>query len=137
MFSSFFNWFYDTRFYYLSLIEDNGKWHIHGLWPQYDSKNYPSFCNRDIVFDIKKIESLLARLDEEWYSDKGKNEDFWKHEWLKHGTCMFNSCNEYDYFKKALDLFESCQKNNTIEKYRIKDSNKSMVPITLDFTIRC
>ena len=136
MFSSFFNWLFDNRFYYLSLIEDNGKWHIHGLWPQYDNYNYPSFCNRTIDFDIKKIETLLDKLNKEWYSDKGKNEEFWKHEWLKHGTCMFNTCNEYDYFKKALDLFENSKKNNTIDKYRIPNTNKSMIPFTLDFCIR-
>ena len=78
----------ESRFYYLSLIKTDDKWHIHGLWPQYDKKTYPKFC-RNIPFDITKLNSIINNLHDNWYSNKDKDSLFWEHEWNKHGTCMF------------------------------------------------
>jgi ribonuclease I len=33
------------------------------------------------------------------------NIDFWKHEWLRHGTCNYNHLDEHDYFAKVVDLY--------------------------------
>tara|TARA_B100001093_G_C26524585_1_gene883249 strand:- start:181 stop:624 length:444 start_codon:yes stop_codon:yes gene_type:complete len=134
MFASIYNYFFDNRYYYLSLIETDGKWHIHGLWPQYDLKSYPSFCNKNATFDERNLKSILNKLNDEWYSDREPNSQFWEHEWLKHGTCMFDKCNEYEYFKKALDLFDLCKNENLIEKNRIEGTHKSMVAFNLDYT---
>ena len=49
----------DSRFYYLSLLYENNKWSIHGLWPQNSKDSYPTYCklvNFDEI-DIKKINS--------------------------------------------------------------------------------
>ena len=81
----------NRKFYYLSLKRDNKKnkeWSIHGLWPQISENEYPSFCKK-VNFDIGKLEPILPDLNNYWYSSKEKNEDFWKHEWQKHGSCVF------------------------------------------------
>ena len=123
------------QFYYLSLLNNNNKWHIHGLWPQYEHNKYPSFCNKNENFDYNSIKPILNELNTNWYSDKETNEEFWKHEWLKHGTCMFNNCSEQNYFKTALNLFDESKSKNVIEKYVIKGTNKSMIPYNLNFDI--
>ena len=86
------------NYYYLSLMKEKDEWTIHGLWPQYNTKNYPQFC-RVVPFNKDAITDLLPKLNEYWCSDKGANTIFWRN---KHGTCMFNKCDEHDYFKKAL-----------------------------------
>lgn len=56
-------------------------------------------------------------MNEYWKDYKGDDEDFWEHEWNKHGTCMSTlepKCyNGYkgqaevvDYFQITVDLFK-------------------------------
>ena len=85
-------------YFILALIKYDGAYSIHGLWPH--NGNY---CSNK-KFDMDKIGSLLPRLHRHWYSNYGKDETFWKHEYEKHGTC--SGLSEYDYFEKALDCFE-------------------------------
>ena len=60
----------NTHFYYLSLLNDNSKWHIHGLWPQYDSNTYPKYCSKNENFNYDCIKPLLPDLNLNWYSGK-------------------------------------------------------------------
>lgn len=122
----------DTRFYYLSLLNDNNKWHIHGLWPQDSKDSYPSFC-RTVSFDINKLSNIIDKLNEYWYSLEEKNDLFWSHEWKKHGSCMFNNIDELDYFNKALELFEKVKEMGIIENYR--QGKKSLIPFDLEFKL--
>ena len=138
LFSYIYNTFYgkfptESRFYYLSLIKNDKKWHIHGLWPQYDKKTYPKFC-RNIPFDITKLNSIINNLHYNWYSDKDKDNLFWEHEWNKHGTCMFQM-NELEYFSKTLELFNKVKEQNIIELYCNGSKTKSMIPFDLNFNI--
>ena len=48
---------------------------LHGLWPQYNTKNYP-FC-RVVPFNKEATDS--HKLNEYWCSDKGANTIFWEH----------------------------------------------------------
>ena len=64
------------NFYYLSLINSNGSWHIHGLWPQYSTNSYPTFC-KQVNFDVNKLTPIISDLNLYWYSDEEKNNDFW------------------------------------------------------------
>jgi ribonuclease T2 len=68
-----------------------------------------------------------------WKDYKGDDEDFWEHEWNKHGTCIStlepNCYTNYapqqdvvDYFQKTVDLF--------------KELNSYQVRLGLSYTIR-
>ena len=76
---------------------------IHGLWPQYTKDTWPEFSDPKRIFDIDKIKDLRTELDKYWWS-YNKNEDFWKHEYLKHGTYGFK--HEHNYFKTALECYK-------------------------------
>ena len=128
-----------NKFYYLSLKRDtiNTHWSIHGLWPQYSYNSYPSYCSNE-KFDYSKLELLTEDLNKYWYStnQKIKNETFWKHEWEKHGTCMFNKCDEFDYFKRSLTLFVDVLQKDVIKKYPLEnDGLQVKIPFNQEFEI--
>ncbi|KAF8774425.1 Ribonuclease Oy like protein [Argiope bruennichi] len=85
-------------------------WTIHGLWPTSD-KGYPSFCNTSWPFRPEELKPILESLEQKWpniYADSTEIV-FWKHEWMKHGTCStdlddFNS--EKKYFSQSLMLHD-------------------------------
>ena len=123
-----------NKFYYLSLInEGENKWSIHGLWPQYNKNQYPTFCNK-VDFDIKKLDLILSELEKYWYSyNKKDDENFWKHEWEKHGSCMFTEMNEFDYFNKTLELYNTAIQIDIPREFYNETTKKCLIPITLDF----
>ncbi|GFT42590.1 ribonuclease Oy [Trichonephila clavipes] len=92
-------------------------WSIHGLWPTSD-KGYPSFCNSSWPFDPDVLQPILHALEEKWpniYADSTETV-FWKHEWLKHGTCatdLDTFDTEKKYFWQSLKLHD---------KYNIHES---------------
>ena len=119
------------NFYYLSLIKEDDKplgWSIHGLWPQIDKTTYPKFC-RKVEFNIKKIKPLQDDLYKYWYSNKGTDEYFWKHEYEKHGSCNYNKFSEYDYFKTTIDLFLHSVKMGLPEKFYNDSNKRCLIPV--------
>ena len=122
----------DRRFYYLSLIFENNQWTIHGLWPQNSKSDYPTFC-RSVDFSENLLNPIIDDLDKYWHSDRGSNENFWEHEWKKHGSCMFQEMNEFDYFNKTLELFYYVRGKGIIENYRCR--NQALIPFSLDFKL--
>ena len=136
MFNFIYNFFYpeqkDTRFYYLSLLLENDTWSIHGLWPQNSKTDYPSYC-RKVTFTISLLDPIINQLKENWYSDRGPDNIFWEHEWKKHGSCMFNESDEFDYFNNTLILFNKVKSLKIIDKF--KQGNKALIPFDLDFNI--
>ena len=126
---------YNTKFYYLSLIkEDNGSYSIHGLWPQYSLNSYPSYC-KTVNFSIEKLSPIMDTLNNYWYSSTGLNVDFWKHEYEKHGSCMFIPMTELNYFKKTIELYEYSIVNNIIKHYSEKNTKsiKILIPFDINF----
>lgn len=122
----------DTRFYYLSLMFEDNRWVIHGLWPQLSKTDYPQFCKK-VTFDPKLLKPIEEELDKHWYSDRGSNDNFWEHEWKKHGSCFFGDINEFDYFNTTLELFEKVKNLDIIENYR--DGEKALIPFNLDLQL--
>ena len=125
----------DTSYYYLSLkrVNETSPWSIHGLWPQYSKTSYPQFCKRT-KFDIEKIHPIISDLNKFWYSGMEPNKAFWKHEWEKHGTCMFNDSDEFEYFKTALSLYVEVIQSNIIDKFKLEnDGLQVKIPIDLNF----
>ena len=133
MFSYLYNYFgynQPTNFYFLSLIkEPDDKWSIHGLWPQNTLEKYPQFCNPNATFNLNKLDSIINRLHEDWYSNRGEDSNFWEHEYLKHGTCNFNNFDELEYFETTLDLFDRALKINLQEEYYNENTNKCLIPV--------
>ena len=76
---------------------------IHGLWPQYTTDTYPSYCLDSEYLEPKG--KLKNKMNKYWSSCN--NSDLWEHEWIKHGTCLQEKIDidEYSYFNLTLDLF--------------------------------
>ena len=136
-------WFFPqkskTKMYYLSLLKNSSNengYSLHGLWPDYGDGTYPSFC-RTVSFDINQLKSIERDLLKYWElpRDHDKLEvSFWKHEWLKHGSCMFQEMNEFIYFNKALELYKSFF-NGEHDIHQYKKGRNYMIPFDLDFNI--
>ena len=127
-------------YYLLSLIkhynnEDEIKYSIHGLWPQYkNTKNYPEFC-KEVSFSLSSLDLIIDKLNQNWYSDtKIDNSKFWEHEYKKHGSCMFNEMTELEYFSKTLELFEEAIKRDLPDKHKSNNLSRILIPVNLDFT---
>ena len=96
------------------------QYNIHGLWPQIDSTNYPSYC-KDVIYS-NPSGKLLSNMTIYWNSCYNNNE-FWKHEWEKHGSCfnLQTGMNQLQYYEIALQLYKNnyqllknCFKKNCI-----------------------
>lgn len=123
---------YIDKYYYLALFKDESKmgWSIHGLWPQkYNGKIL--FCKNE-TFSIDKLNPIRKDLDLFWYSRFEKNDAFWKHEYLKHGTCNFNGFDEFNYFKTTLDLYMKALEKDLPEYYYDENTQKCMIPVDTD-----
>eukprot|EP00057_Strongylocentrotus_purpuratus_P028709 XP_011683183.1 PREDICTED: ribonuclease Oy isoform X2 [Strongylocentrotus purpuratus] len=85
-------------------------WTIHGLWPfKSNVKSSPIDCPG--TYDSSAISSIQTTLNEKWpsYKTGGTNDELWKHEYIKHGTCAsdlttFNS--QLKYFQGTTDLYD-------------------------------
>jgi ribonuclease I len=134
MFNLIYNYFYPPQeelkdFYYLSLIkEQDGSFSIHGLWPQTTPDNYPTFCKK-VNFDIDCLFPIMGQLKKYWYSTMGKNDNFWKHEWQKHGSCVWTEMNEFEYFSNALRLYHNANENGLPAKYFNPQTKKCLIPV--------
>ena len=86
---------------------------------------YESYCdstreytNITAIIDASGSTDLLDYMNVFWKDYKGDDEDFWEHEWGKHGTCISTlerkcySSNDapqqdvLDYFKETVELFK-------------------------------
>ncbi|KAJ2783872.1 hypothetical protein GGI15_002434 [Coemansia interrupta] len=98
---------------------------VHGLWPDTcEGKQLPAngcdparaYTNITSIIRSSDV-SLLADMNTYWPSNKGDNNWFWTHEWVKHGTCVstlhpqcyaedaYRPQQEVaDYFRTILDL---------------------------------
>lgn len=49
----------------------------------------PTFCNSSYHFNASQLEPIMSNLTEGWVDVEvqAPTNSFWKHEWLKHGTC--------------------------------------------------
>ncbi|KAG9472228.1 hypothetical protein GDO78_020661 [Eleutherodactylus coqui] len=85
-------------------------WTLHGLWP-----DKTDMCNTSWPLDLTNIQDLLAEMNKWWPDIIHPNcSDFWKHEWIKHGTCAATlSCldSQHKYFSKGLELYSSVDLN--------------------------
>ncbi|KAA6389469.1 MAG: putative extracellular ribonuclease LE [Streblomastix strix] len=69
---------------------------VHGLWPENPDRTYPECCVLDYPFNASELDGI-DDLTKYWVSTKGKDNNFYSHEWETHGVC-------------SLDLFPSEKK---------------------------
>jgi ribonuclease T2 len=96
----------DTPNYYVYALQqctDGGQYSIHGLWPQWDKKSWPQYCNRSEPFNYAALQSIVPQLQQNWPSCNGDMQSFLSHEWDKHGTCT--PWDELTYFTLGLSLY--------------------------------
>jgi hypothetical protein len=122
------------KFYYLALLpaKDNKEfpYSIHGLWSQ-ESVDKWHYCPKGgHKFEIERLRVLLPELHAHWHSSRGTDENFWKHEWEKHGSCT--GLKEFEYFQKTLDCFDKVKANG---KEWVHQWISFRIPFGLDFQI--
>jgi len=112
---------------------------IHGVWPELDKHNWPSFCNKTKKFNYTALYPILPELTKYWYSclqtKELSNETFWQHEYLKHGVCT--QFNEIDYFNWTLHLFYNATNQGLIDQLCPSEGTIAcMIPYNLNWTLR-
>lgn len=125
-----------------------GVFTIHGYWA---NPELPPPCPGFLfsATDPDFVSTLEKRMDKSWINAerKGGNENFWTHEWTKHGNCSgIQDPNEY--FEEALDVYDEFVTNNItgqIKKWTTPgtpvDRNKLLADIKskygVDFDLVC
>lgn len=98
-------------------------WTIHGIWPSKSLEKGPEDCHRDYGFKASDLKSIRNQLDSYWFSVHGPNaESFWKHEWIKHGTCSVTIPqlqSQLLYFKTGLSLNRKYNIKQILDRARI------------------
>lgn len=80
---------------------------VHGLWPQRRDGTWPEFCAPGDELDVDEIADLVPDMARVWPSwSASANEDFWNHEWTRHGTCAATVLggHQHAFFADALAL---------------------------------
>ena len=82
---------------------------LHGLWPQYTTTGYPSYCSTEEFDDSIPNTIGWSTMTQYWpdvkYDESSSDYDsFWSYEWDKHGTCA--GLEQLDYFNDAISLIE-------------------------------
>ncbi|CZT43533.1 related to ribonucleases [Rhynchosporium secalis] len=102
----------------------NNSWTLHGLWPDKCDGTYEANCdpsreytNVTAILASYGKKDLLSYMAIYWKDYQGNDEQFWEHEWGKHGTCISTldtKCYEghtgqeevVDYFEIAVRLMK-------------------------------
>ena len=79
---------------------------MHGIWPTKNGQIGPLNCDHSKPFNPDYIEPILPDLRLHWTNVRANTDEdnFWKHEWNKHGTCAMvlePMNNEFKYFSKG------------------------------------
>lgn len=106
-------------------------WTIHGLWPDFCDGSYTQYCdesrqytNISCILEAAGKYNLLDFMREYWKDDGGEDEEFWEHEWGKHGTC-YSTLNptcftDYKPQEEVVDFFEQVVRLfNTLPTYEV------------------
>ncbi|KAI6779192.1 uncharacterized protein J7T54_000338 [Emericellopsis cladophorae] len=114
-------------------------WTIHGLWPDNCDGSYEQFCapQREVsnITEIltQSAPCTLKYMAKYWKDYHGDDEDFWEHEFNKHGTCISTlepDCyadfegrrDVVDFFKRAVMLFKTLPSYNWLAEAGILPS---------------
>lgn len=92
-------------------LPNRKNWTVHGIWPTKPGKKGPFDCDHSKPYNHGLIEPILPNLRLHWTNVRANTDEdnFWKHEWNKHGTCAMvlePMDNELKYFSKGLEFNE-------------------------------
>jgi ribonuclease I len=107
---------------------------IHGLWPQYKSGKFMYSCGDGKRVKLFVRDNVLKeQMNKYWVSENMPNENFWEHEYNKHGLCFTEEygLKQEDYYKKIIELFQK-NKLNTLIKYALGNVKGPEVQIEYD-----
>ena len=83
---------------------------LHGLWPSLKSGKMLPACNTGKTINVENDGTpIFQRMEVTWPSFMKSDEEFWTHEYNKHGFCYVNEnhlSGYKDYFQKTLDFFD-------------------------------
>ncbi|ORX47950.1 ribonuclease T2 [Hesseltinella vesiculosa] len=111
----------------------DNQWTIHGLWSDYCNGSYPTNCdpsrqftNITEVLVAKRAFRLMQEMNNVWPNSAGTGhvDDFWSHEWGKHGTCMSSfepKCYSNNAYDGMIDYF-----NTTVKLHKKYDIYKAL-----------
>ncbi|KAI9776661.1 MAG: ribonuclease T2-like [Geoglossum umbratile] len=134
--------------------------------PNYCDHGYPESCDPQRNYDIRDVlesygeQNLIDYMSDYMKPNDGTDDNFWNHEWSKHGTCMstmqpkcyganYKSGEEVPvYFQKLVDLFKQLDTYQFLEAAGITPSKSRQVTRSevqaalkdatgFDATIRC
>ena len=92
---------YDSLVMGLQKCSDDAQFTIHGLWPAQE------YCGGS-SYSHSAIADLWSTMEQDWPSCPWSHtsaDDFYSHEWEKHGSCFGTS--EHTYFQDALQIYEN------------------------------
>lgn len=117
----------------------NNPWSIHGLWPEYNLRHWPQFCQPHNKLNLTLLNPILPQLHRYWYScydnqPKHTDQTFWEHEWEKHGTCTGFS--QFDYFNETLHLFMKDNTQRILNQYCQPHQTTCLIHLYLNFTLK-
>ncbi|KAI0154938.1 ribonuclease t2 [Xylariaceae sp. FL1272] len=115
-------------------------WTVHGLWPDNCDGTYEQYCDLNRQYTNitailqEKAPCTLKYMQVYWKDYQGDDEDFWEHEFGKHGTCIntlnpecysdYQATDEVpDYFNRAVSLFKSLPSYKWLEEAGIVPSS--------------
>ncbi|KAL7307486.1 hypothetical protein TKK_0000665 [Trichogramma kaykai] len=105
-------------------------WTVHGLWPSnLYSDRFLGNCNRTARFDGEQLDAALrAQLEYHWTDLKraAYRDDFWRHEWEKHGTCAMRVdalSGMRNYFQRTIELLKRFNVGHHLEKQGVMPGN--------------
>jgi ribonuclease I len=91
---------------------------IHGLWPQYKSGKYMYSCGDGKRVKLFVRDNILKeQMNKYWVSENMPNENFWEHEYNKHGLCYTEEygLRQEDYYKRNIELFQKYKMNTLLK----------------------
>jgi len=103
---------------------------LHGLWPSRIGSNvnsYPCECTKE-AFAESSVSASLDEMKQRWPSYTGENDQFWSHEWTKHGTCCDTTSGvntQASFFATALAARDKAQLLKALAAASITPNGKS------------
>jgi len=110
----------------------NNYFNVHGIWPENDNGTYPAYCQKHAHFDPSVLKLIWSDLTTYW-TDYENAPDFWKHEYLKHGTCAASDpilATELEFFSAGLSLRQTYDLYQILTNNNIYPSNEQSYDTT-------